>query len=296
MSVVVEFESGLGNQLFQYAAGYELAKKHKTDLVADSSAYCARPDPSGRVTFRPFILQELGLPMTYRDNPSEKLFNIRGVPRLYRSYINRGLKRYRCPGHHTAEFGKLSADSYLSGYFQDLKYFKKRRPEICEIIGERLEKAAKKKIEPIPYNWGAAHVRLGDYLKHPEFYPDWFAKYTPSVVRSLLEDHRCSKVLIFSDEPDKAAELLKEFEGKVEFAESDFALEGALDLYRMSTATVLAIANSSFSWWAAMLASNTGSRVIAPVYWSEWCKNPQDTPYPSDDVFGEDIEDDSDEE
>lgn len=295
MPVVVEFESGLGNQLFQYAAGHTHAQKHGVRLIADSHRYTRQARPGCRVTWRPFILRDLGFPMEYRGNPSARLFGLRGFPRIYKAFRNFGLTEYRCPGKRTEAWNNLPADAYLGGYFQDLSYFPKDMKPVVEIVKERLGKAAKEhKVEPLPHNWGAAHVRLGDYLDTPEFYPDWFQKYSPSVVRELLEVHNCKKVMVFSDEPDKAAEMLKEFGDKVVFAESNFELEGALDLYRMSTATVLAIANSSFSCWAALLAHHTGSRIIAPRYWSEWCQDPDKLLYPEEwDVHGDNLEEEA---
>lgn len=291
MPVVVEFESGLGNQLFQFAAGYHLAEKKNTRLIADTSRYLKPAKPGGRVTWRPFILQELGFPMEYRPNPPAALFNIRGVPRLHNLFRNRGLTRYSCPGAYTPAWDSLPKDCYLSGYFQDRRYLPKSMKPVSNIILRQLKKAAEDKgVKAIPHNWGAVHVRLGDYLDTPEFYPEWFQNYTPSVVQELLESHRCAKVLVFSDQPEKAAEMLKKFGDRIEIASSDFALEGSLDLYRMSTATVLAIANSSFSWWAAQIAHQTGSRIIAPRFWSEWLKDPEGQIYdPEWDVFGDDL-------
>ncbi len=295
MSVILEFESGLGNQLFQFAAGYTLAKKHQTQLIGDTSRYCKKSSPDCRVTFRQFHLESLGFPMSYRNNPPASLFHIRGFPRVFRFARNARLTSYRCMGAHTPVFDNLPDESFLSGHFQDLSYFREEREDIYTIIENRLEHLAKNKAEPLPYNWGALHIRLGDHLKIPEFYPDWFAKYYLRATELLLESHRCAKVKVFSDDPAQAKEMLAQFKDKVIFANGDQSHGGALDLYEMSTATVVGISNSCFSWWAAFLASKTGSRVIAPRYWSEWCKEPEKLLYPDDwDIHGFSIDDNED--
>ncbi len=293
MPVIVEFESGLGNQLFQFAAGYTLAKKHKTQLIADTSRYNQRSRFQNGSNFRPFNLEDLHFPIdSYRSNPPSRLYSLRGFTRLFDFGKNARLTKHHCPGAHTPVFDRLPDDTLLRGSFQDLSYFREESSDIYTIIKNRLERAAKGKASPLHYNYGAIHMRLGDYLDIPEFYPQWFEKFYHRAVEIMLNTHRCSKVIVFSDEPEKAREILSEFGDKVEFTDCDQTDGGVLDLYRMSTATVLAIANSCFSWWAAYLASQTGSRIIAPRFWSEWCKEPEKLIYPDDwDIHGRSIDD-----
>jgi len=297
MPVVIEFESGLGNQLFQFAAGYTLALKRKTELIADTSRYLKKRQPRGRITPHHFNLKTLNFPLEYRRDPSHRLFGFRGYQKIYRAGKNIRLTSYQCPGAHTPIFDKLPEDTFLSGYFQDMSYFRECKDGAYKVIVHRLEKVAKDKIAPLHYNWGAIHLRLDDYLLTPEYYPDWFERYYRYAAKLMLEEHRCSKVLVFSDDPVKAKEILSGFGDKLLFAESNMSYGGALDLYRMSTATVVAISNSCFSWWAGYIASKTGSRIIAPRFWSEWCKEPEKLLYPYEwDIHGYSLDEDDDDE
>ena len=274
MAIRVEFGSGLGNQLFQFAAAYSLSRRLKQEILADLSSYEYPISKGGRVIHRPFVLEDLGFPIAVRRSNWPFLYRLRGYPRLRRCIVNWGALRYSSEGGYSSEFDRLSSSAVLSGYFQDLRYFHDVLEEVLTIVRHRLGVACGDAWEPIPKNVGALHLRFGDYLKHPEFYPEWFADYAPKVTRSLLDSQGCDRVVVFSDDAERAASYLKDFGSNVEIAKSNPIHQGAADLLRMSSAPVLAIANSSFSWWAGMLASQQGRQVIAPARWSTWCDDP----------------------
>ena len=281
MAIRVEFGSGLGNQLFQFAAAYSLSRRVRQEILADLSSYEYPRSKGGRIIHRPFVLEELGFPMTVRRSHWPFLYRLRGYPRLRRAVVNWGAVRFSSEGDYSSEFDRLPCSTVLSGYFQDLRYFQGVIEEVMTIVRDRLEVACRDSWEPIPKSTGAVHLRFGDYLKHPEFYPGWFAEYAPNVTRSLLDSQGCDRVVIFTDDAVSAASCLKGFGSNVEIATSNPIHQGAADLLRMSSASVLAIANSSFSWWAGMLASQQGRRVIAPALWSTWCDDPEVRLYPT---------------
>ena len=275
MAITVEFNSGLGNQLFQFAAAYALARRLKQDIIADLSFYEYPTAEGGRVVRRPFVLEDLGFPMKVQRSRWPLLYRLRGYPRLRRAIVNWGALRYSSEREFSNDFVNLPTNAVLSGYFQDIRYFQSVCADVLTIIRDRLELACRGLFEPIPKNVGAVHLRFGDYLKHPEFYPDWFADYAPKVTRSLLDSHGCDSVIVFTDDAVSAASCLRGFGSNVQIASCNPLHQGAADLLRMSSAPVLAIANSSFSWWAGMLASQQGSHVIAPARWSTWCHDPE---------------------
>lgn len=275
MAIRVEFGSGLGNQLFQFAAAYALSHRLNEEILADLSSYEYPVSKGGRVIHRPFALEDLGFPMTIQRSRWPFLYRLRGYPRLRRATVNWGACRYSSEEGYSGGFESLPSNTVLCGYFQDLRYFHGVLDEILTIVSDRLRLACRDEWEPISKNVGAVHLRFGDYLKHPEFYPEWFADYAPKVTRALLDSEGCDRVVVFSDDYERAASCLKSFGKNVEIAKSNPIYQGAADLLRMSSASVLAIANSSFSWWSGMLLSQQGGHVIAPARWSTWCDDPE---------------------
>jgi hypothetical protein len=276
MAVFVEFGSGLGNQLFQFAAGYSVARRHGIELVADLWKYqCAQKQPR-RGELRQFLLHELGFPMEFRKIPRTRSLSIRGYPRLRSAWLNRKLERYECMGTFSNKFLELPKNSLLSGYFQDFRYFSQFHDEIVSLVYDRLSSVAPPNFTPISEGWGAVHVRRGDYLCHSELYPDWFEEYSREAVRLLLTRYSCEKVVVFTDDQKWVEKHLCLKDNRIFIAKNPPSFQGALDLLQMSTAKVVAIANSTFSWWAGAIVSQRGGTVIAPSKWSEWCQSPEE--------------------
>lgn len=280
MPIVVRFGSGLGNQLFQYAAAYALAKSNNETIEADLSSYFLPQRTAGRVIFRPFALGDLGFPIYIRTGRKSSLSKVRGYSRL-RNYVRYlGYAKYCCHGGYRSEFNLHSGKILLSGYFQDIRYFHPCLDELASDIRKSLEIACTGSWDPLPGNVGALHVRLGDYLNHPEFHPEWFRDYVKKAAKDLLDVKGMDKVVVFSDDSVLAFSYFSSFGGRVEVAEPNPCYQGAPDLLRMASAKTLVIANSSFSWWAGILARQQGGEVIAPERWSTWCDDPQFRLYP----------------
>jgi hypothetical protein len=274
MSVVVEFSSGLGNQLFQFAAGHNLACRRNTSLVGDPWSYSVPYAGRGPIAFRPFVLQSLGFPMEIRPSPRPTMLQIRGGPRLRRSLINFGRTRYKCGGEYSPEFEQLPANALLSGYFQDQRYFSDTAEVVTALIRERLETACDGQWQPLPESHGAIHMRRGDYLAHPDLLPEWFERYSRTVARLMLDEFGCDSIMVFTDDPSGARNVFSNLGSAVCVAEPSSVGGGAPDLLRMASARVLGIANSTFSWWAGVLGSAKGSTVVAPYRWSTHCLDP----------------------
>ena len=75
---------------------------------------------------------------------------------------------------------------------------------------------------------------------------------------------------VFSDEPEKAAEMLKEYncclitENRNE--------NSYKDMYLMSRCRYHIIANSTFSWWGAWLDKRSNQIVVTPSRWNNICR------------------------
>lgn len=183
-----------------------------------------------------------------------------------------------CSGSYTEQFASLPASTVLHGYFQDRRYFLGFEQDIITEVTNALTtlEASLGSGDYVrsPNDHAAVHVRRGDYLRHPEFYPAWFERYYHQVISHLLARSDIRSIHVFSDDPVWCETLVKEFGPALKVLTPDKRFGGALDILAMSRHRVLAIPNSTFSWWAAALQTLHGGEVLAPIRWSEWINNP----------------------
>ncbi len=224
----------------------------------------------GRVQFREFELQQMGFPMQFRAMARSPFARVRGYSRI-RNWLLDGRKHsFDCTGEFQGDFMEMKSPCVLTGYFQDRRYFSHYSDEIAELVVNKLTSEFAV-AEPLD---GVVHVRRGDYLSHPEFYPEWFQDYATLAVSHLEQNMECKKITVFSDDLTWCRKNLRSRHADLDFATPDRRLGGAGDMWRMANARVLAIANSTFSWWAGFLGSRNGNAVVAPARWSTWCKDP----------------------
>jgi len=278
--VVVHLSSGLGNQLFQYAAGRALALARGVPLTVDPIAFAPRfRTPEGRSVRRMFAIGNLRLPIDIRKVPAHVLTTARGYTRVRQALRDGSRVKFVSSADYDAGFGRLPGNSVLSGYFQDRRYFLGYEDFIVREIQEALlnhSEGADQRTLPsaMPRGVAAVHVRRGDYLAHPEFHPDWFAGYYRRIVPHLLHGYDLERLDIYSDDVDWCIGAFAPLGDKVCVMPQDARSHGIGDLLRMSRYPLLSIANSTFSWWAAAIASLRGATVIAPARWSQWNPRP----------------------
>jgi len=231
-------QGGLGNQLFQVAAGVAHAKKVGT-LFSVIEGQHHLPLQGNNIS-------------TYKSNI------LRNVKSISQDHF-KNCRVYHEQGHHYTALPPIN-NLFLHGYFQSEKYFENYKkeiaglysitPEIEKIIGEEYPYLATEKVVSL-------HVRRGDYLDHPTIHPTLDNSYYTEALASISDKDR---VLIFSDDVDWCR---KTFGNTFSYSSLD---KDYLDLYTMSKCYHHVLANSTFSWWGAWLSNTTGS-VIAPTLW-----------------------------
>jgi len=119
------------------------------------------------------------------------------------------------------------------------------------------------------------HVRLGDYLEENDFgIPSKL--YYEKAISIYMQEKVISSIWLFSDDPTAAIHYIPEkYRSLVRLIpEIDNSATLTLELLRYGDRYILA--NSSFSWWGAMLAHKEGVRVIAPYPWFKNMESPID--------------------
>jgi hypothetical protein len=278
---------GLGNQLFQLAAGLHLTND-PIELVIDLGNPRKNRDGlpelasfkmPNRVTFieldtLPFILSKLcnlGIRIGARSKPSgillQRYEQITGL-------FFWSLGRYPLRPHFSAGVGLDKSFKQLKGclhigYFQNSQYFLESYSqrdlleldprEPSDLYKELRDKALKEK--PL-----ILHLRLGDYLGEDTFgVPS--RNYYESGINRLKPRPDDSPIWVFSNEPEKATQFLSLKRSSNVFLVPVEGLSSAETLNLMRYGSAYVIGNSTFSWWGAMLSFDRNAEVVAPTPW-----------------------------
>lgn len=250
--ITSQLKGGIGNVMFQVAAGYGLAAKLKAGISFD--------------LFEPSMIQQRmsyhgTTNYSYADNILSNISNHKFDGKIIWKLVNEHQIDPRIK--NLKKMVNRDVNYKLSGYFQSEVYFQHIRDEICKIynIPRYIEHYIREKYNHIYKNnkTVSLHVRRGDYLNLPESHPLCSLKYYHDAVDRLVDND--TKVLIFSDDIKWCRDNFKN-KKFIYIQELDF-----ICLYMMTKCNHNIIANSSFSWWGAWLNDKTDKQVIAPRPW-----------------------------
>lgn len=251
--VKVILRGGLGNQMFQYAAGLDLALARKTQLVLDTT-YLNDRFPRRQITYHRYDLD------IFKIEPQftllSKVSRAVPVPGLWLGFD--------LVGH--------LFDGSLWGFYQSEKYFKDHEEAVRTAFRFRhaLEGEAKKLQEEIKNtNAVSIHVRRGDYTlpKYKKIYGATDAAYYEKAIEYVSTRVESPQFFIFSDDIDWCKKNIKAPVGSVYVTRSSEGPKASFHLQLMSLCKHNIIANSTFSWWGAWLNANPEKMIVAPRRW-----------------------------
>lgn len=273
MNVVTKLSGGLGNQLFQYAAGRRLALVHGRPLVLDQQWYAQVPAGS---TPRSVLLSELRIVASFANSAGDPASLADGARGLWARIagpvkVRREKKTFRYDPKVARLPGGRSL--YLDGYWQSPRYFQDVRQQLLEEIQPRRElhpHYAGLSRQIASSNAVMLHIRRGDYVHLPNASATHGVlpmAYYERALAHLQSRQREFTVFVFSDDIAWARENLKCPQPTV-FVDSAPGEDAVIDeLMLMSRCRHQIIANSSLSWWAAWLNRHDDKVVTAPARW-----------------------------
>ena len=266
---MVRLQGGLGNQLFQYATGFCIARQSSRRLFLDLSLLEARNDPG--ITPRSFALDRFPISGEIVAPQDARRFRI-PRPGWSTRLTRRGLP---FPGRHyvferskicdTSQFRTRDKFLLLDGFWQSEGYFQSCRAVLLQEL----------RSPPVPAEFHkkaavSVHVRRGDYVSNPlatafhgvcdfGYYRRAFAAIESRVADPFY--------YLFTDDPEWVSANSDAFARKFTLV-SDGSLSAHEELARMSACQHHLLANSSFSWWGAWLgAQDPDVVIVAPAAW-----------------------------
>lgn len=273
MSVTIVPTGGLGNQLFIYSAGANLALARNDELVVDSRNYLNNPE-------RCFELDSFGSEYRLKiPSPSDTLTLLSDrakekVSRLIDNAILLESPRLR-PNQafiYSAPKRRGSRNVHLSGYFQSWRYFE----DSAELIREQVMRIQqpsewfREKLREITGSGRsvAVHVRRGDYLsnRYMGVIPETYYEAALSLVARQDSDFQ---VFLFSDDYSLLGnpDFLARWRSRISVIQPPPKSRAIESVVLMSHCANVVMANSSFSWWGAWLGHREERMVIYPRPW-----------------------------
>jgi hypothetical protein len=241
----VSLNGGIGNQLFQFANGVNLALQNNCQLqfVESSKQWPSKLQflvISPRATYAPKVRDgSLDLPIGEHkkfcrfDQFVEKAFSYETIA---------------ISNSHTK----------IQGYFQSEKYFAANELPIRNHIIEKI--GSFKSFESWDY---VIQIRLGDMARDPvvrKIHGIISDEYLESAMK--IHGIKAENFVVITDDSEKIVHELPNFSAlDVNYARSNSDLA---DLYTLSMAKKIVISNSTFGWWGAWLSAG---EVIAPKKW-----------------------------
>ena len=265
--VIVKIKAGLGNQLFQYALGYVLAKKNITPLKLDLSWYETSPH-------RQFELDKLNISgkIATKEEISHSEVNAAGIDRSWyrmRNFFTPYYKQavvYEKDHRFDSRIFEVPKTVYLSGYWQSEKYFLDKEEVLKKefsLKSDLITQVVKDMTGSIlSYEGVALHVRRTDYSRLTT-HPLLPMTYYKDAIRLLSQQISSPHFFVFSDNISWVKTHLR-IEFPHTWVSNPKLFTNTQELYLMTHCRHHIVANSSFSWWGAWLGSHPAQTVIAP--------------------------------
>jgi len=295
---LVSLTGGLGNQLFQFAAGIYVSKGKELSII--SSLGNPRLNEHGLPQILDYELPEFSKFIT----APRYLFAQKVAGYALRSSIApRSIERKKFFDIPKKHFQNLVLSLYLKSNIEvltskDVGYSPLNLRESNLMIGyfqsfkwandaftlrqlKSLKLKSPDRIFPLittPYDKRLiVHVRRGDYRLEPKF-GCLSMQYYKDAISSILNKQVIESIWFFSDEIlDLYHFLPNDFNSKIEIADySNSKFTPIENLELMKYGKFYIIGNSSFSWWGAFLSKSSAPHVIAPHPWFRSLPEPVD--------------------
>jgi hypothetical protein len=247
----IKMHGGLGNQLFQVSAGYELAKKNKMHLV-----------------------------LVYDEDYSSSMTHITDINELFSSIFQdfnfisskhvdfSNVVMYnetRCFDYDPNIIQKNS-NYFIDGYFQHKQYLDTYKNEFLSLLSNPVICKNLQNNYPLLNHSYFIHVRRGDFLNNPIYHFDTDSYFMDAIIYITNKERNFNThFYIVSDDIEycKNYWIFKNIQKT--FIEGMNTLD---TFYLMSLCHKGGIcSNSTFSGWASSLNPNPNKEIIMPKNW-----------------------------
>ena len=296
--LVLHLTGGLGNELFQIAAGLHSSKsknlsiewvlgKPRVNISGLPQIECYELPSEINLLERSKNSWLAGKTLGYilRSSIEPNWIETRRIYRFVTRFLGsfvlaQKFRKFRfITAGDNVGFYPLKIDDrrrYLVGYFQSYRY--SENESVMEILkslkAKNFDNYSTYENLAISEEPLVVHVRLADYRQEDNFGIPEIHYYHDSITKLWNSGHY-KAIWLFSDEPENALDRVPEhLQRHVRiFGDVENCIVKTLEVMRLGKGYV--IANSSFSWWGARLSVNPNPIVIAPRPWFHGMNEPK---------------------
>jgi hypothetical protein len=272
---IVNLIGGLGNQMFQYAAGRALASKRGWEMEFFLGEFKDYKLHNGFELSRIFSVPEIPVGsevvnalLGWRSN-----FTIQKVISKLGGRFS-GPNLVVEPGfNYWSGLEKIPKHVFIRGYWQSYKYFEAERDLVLKAFTFQppMDVPNTELIHRMRNTQSVSiHVRRGDYLKskkNQKIFQICNIDYYMAAIKHLRQYISNPEFFVFTDDQEWVREHLLPAMPALNLVAHNRGSMSHLDMQLMTECKCNVIANSSFSWWGAWLNSNPEKIVIAPKNW-----------------------------
>ena len=284
--IITKIQGGLGNQMFQYACGKNLALKHNQELKLDISWYEGKRPKED--TPRAYQLDTFSFatstssPIMLATKEDMKRFSIISSSKILRKLLSISGQIGERISHIVMEsnnMGSYNLDVYkpstfLNGFWQNKKYFEDISDTIRDnftSFREEMSENAKSMLTKInSLNSICVNYRRTDYVSSKAargYHGIMGEEYYSQAIKMMAEKVKDPHFFIFSDDIEWCLENVK-IGFPTTFITREYSGKEYIDYFRLMIACKnYIIPNSTFAWWPAWLNKNPNKIVIAPKRW-----------------------------
>lgn len=277
--MTVHLRGGLGNQLFQYAAGYSKSRNLSAKLVLDARQLPRIPETISGVSHWPEQISEFKhgaeevlrgaetMPILARCKQVERSIGDKFPSWLGRIGIYANEKNSSIETFSSIRNSAVSINAYCNSplYFEE--YANEIRGRIKNLVSPTdnflHDQDVVNGVGPI-----ALHLRLGDYKHLSSIYGNIDVEYFSKALSLAKRIDSARPVWLFSDEPELAYDRLKTTVKNLHIAPVSPRISNLETLLIMSQCQGLIASNSTFSWWAAFLMDQSQPVIFPRPFFS----------------------------
>lgn len=264
LPVITKVPGGIGNQLFEFACTYAIARKRNSNVyVLKPADYILDGNHIHSAAGRDFSLDHFKI--TFSRSVEEDFTSL-GSGEIF-DFNEHHIWEHNMPTDKVLRLDDVCVSEV---------YFKEYRDEIKEMFSLNIdENPIKETLARIDNTESVSvHVRRGDYMYPADnrTIPITFQKKAMQMMQRFVPN---ATFFIFTDDSEYVRKELHEYENIIFVDNSLEQMASLLDFLLMSRCKYNIIANSSFSWWAAYLNRNKDKIVVGPMPrhppgWNEW--------------------------
>jgi hypothetical protein len=267
--LVARLYGGLGNQLFIYAAARAISLRSNAPLVLDIYSGFIRDKEFKRQYKLDYFIYPASLDKLQSNKNNLSRFNrlaLRGInnflPLKFKNYI----QQYSDKFNPKLVSLKIKKATFLDGYWQDERYF----DDFSDVIAKDLEynfalssKSSRLLTKIKNTNSAAIHIRFFD--EDIESNLNLKLSYYKNFINYIESNFPQPTYFIFSDNYKLAQDMflrLSVYLPNLHFVNNISDNSELEDFVLISSCKYIAMANSTFSWWASWIGEKKNKAII----------------------------------